>query len=242
MFQKLFCPVHASHGFYAAIWGIILGITLAILFELDFATNLIYLLAALAIIIFSLRHSSIFTIVVIFLAGTLIGNFCASGHSADQVILAAYYGQTITISGTISEDPDDSKSTTSLRLHHLKLHSSATDPLPINGTLYVTLSNKTPLERSDAITLKGKLGAGFSTFIGKMSRPELLKIERAEPGDIFARLKHWFADLIRQFIPSPEVDLGLSYLMGISFITVSVPKPITPPTSNFPALFGGIIA
>lgn len=215
MFKKILHPLHPSHSFYAAIWGIILGIALAILFGLNFTTNAVYLIITSTIIVFGIKYISIFTLIIVFLAGTLIGNFCASSQSADQAILAHYHNEAIIISGDISEDPDNSQATTSLRLHHLKLHQDNSAPLPLSGALYVTLSSQTPLERSDTLLLEGKLSEGFGTFIGKMSRPKILKIERAEPGDIFARLKHWFADLVRQFIPSPEADLGLSYLVGM---------------------------
>lgn len=84
-----------------------------------------------------------------------------------------------------------------------------------SGTLHITLSTKVELERSDLIALQGKLDAGFGTFVGKMSRPEVLSVERSDPGDIFAKFKHWFSSTVKQFIPSPEVDLGLGYLMGM---------------------------
>lgn len=86
---------------------------------------------------------------------------------------------------------------------------------PTSGALYITLSTKIELARSDLVVLQGKLDAGFGTFAGKMSRPEILAIERSDPGDIFAQFKHWFSDVVKQFIPSPEVDLGLGYLMGM---------------------------
>ncbi len=85
----------------------------------------------------------------------------------------------------------------------------------VSGTLYVTLSQASQLERSDYILLEGKLSAGFGTFVGKMTRPQLRAISRSDPGDLFAKFKHWFASAVRQFIPSPQVDLGLGYLMGM---------------------------
>lgn len=63
---------------------------------------------------------------------------------------------------------------------------------PASGTLYVTLSTEVELTRSDLVILQGKLDAGFGTFVGKMSRPEILAVERSDPGDIFAQFKHCF--------------------------------------------------
>lgn len=241
MFQKLFCPIHASHGFYAAIWGSIAGIALAVFSEPGFATQSVWCVISVVIIICCFKFTSKFTTAIVFLAAVILGNFCANRSLPNQALLQSFYDQTVIISGKISEDPDDSQSTTVLRLQDLNIHKNILDttentPQPITsktiqnpsntterqneftslpGTLYVTISSKTPLERSDVVWLEGKFSEGFGTFAGKMSRPKLLHLERAESGDVFARFKRWFANLVKQFIPSPEVDLGLSYLMGM---------------------------
>ena len=71
------------------------------------------------------------------------------------------------------------------------------------------------MERSDIITLQGILSAGFGTYAGMLSRPELVAVRRAEVGDIFARVKQSFAQIIKKLIRAPEADLGLGYLMGL---------------------------
>lgn len=131
---------------------------------------------------------------------------------------AAYFdelvGESLTLSGKIVEDPDSDASGTTLKLSGIKLPVDSTTQL--SGTIYIKLANnKNNLEKSDIVTLKGKLGSGFGTFVATMYRPEVISFERSETGDIFARTKHWFADRVREFIPAPESELGLGYLMGL---------------------------
>ncbi len=201
--------VHPSWGFYAAVWGTIAGIIAAISLQQVFVTEISVVIILLMLIIFSISHSSVLTMGLIFLASFLIGNFRVSSDLSSQTLAQAYYDQTIILSGKVAEDPDDNK----VRLQNITIH---TDPaVHLQGMVYVTLSGTHDIERSDILTLEGKFSAGFGTFIGKLSRPKVLSIERSDPGDIFARFKHWFADVVRDFIPAPEVDLGLGYLMGM---------------------------
>lgn len=213
MLEKLLRPLHPSWGFYTAVWGIIAGIIAALSFGQIVVTDFWFIFASFFLIVLCLHHSSLLTILIIFLTSFLIGNFRVRTDIASRISIQSYYGQTITLSGKLSEDPDTSKSPVAIRLQDPAIH---TEPqVKLSGTIYLTLSGTPDLERSDVITVEGKLGEGFGTFLAKMSRPEVIEIERSDPGDIFARFKHWFADTVRQFIPSPAVDLGLGYLMGM---------------------------
>ena len=100
-----------------------------------------------------------------------------------------------------------------LRLTDLRLEGK--DQV-FSGTLYASLAGRqTNFLRSDQVTLQGKLNAGFGTFVATMYRPEVLAVERAVPGDIFAEIKQNFATAVHAHIPSPEADLSLGYLMGM---------------------------
>lgn len=209
MLEKIVRRVHPSWGFYAAVWGTIAGTIAAISLQRVFVAEISVVIILLVLIIFSLSHSSVLTMGLIFLASFLVGNFRVNSSISSQTLVQAYYDQTIILSGKVAEDPDDNK----VRLQGITIH---TDPVVhLQGIVYVTLSGTHDIERSDILTLEGELSAGFGTFIAKLSRPKVLSIERSNPGDIFAQFKHWFADVVRDFIPAPEVDLGLGYLMGM---------------------------
>ena len=174
-----------------------------------------------------LRKSCGLNMLVACLIGIIVGNYRVNFRLVGREILQDYQGQTVIIVGKLSEEPDTSKGKVALRVKDLQLCTQLeadldapelcdTQFLEIAGTMYISLSSaEVELERSDEITLQGKLGEGFGTFVASMYRPKLLAVERASPGDIFARVKRWFAEAVRQVVPSPEVDLGLGYLMGM---------------------------
>ena len=60
--------------------------------------------------------------------------------------------------------------------------------------------------------MKGKISKGFGDFSVSLKQGKLIKI--VPESDLVRDLRDSFADGIRKFIPSPEVDLGLGYLLG----------------------------
>lgn len=231
MFKQFSTFLHLSWTFYAAVWGIIIGIIIGITCQLTVFRSYLWLAIGLLSLILSLLFPSRLTFVVALLSGLLIGTFRASFQFDGHEYLQSQLEQKVLLRGQLTDDPDLSQGTATIRLQQLSLCPAATPPAELSqtdmisehadpcvdvaGQAYVTLSSSTTLERSDLVTLEGKLRPGFGTFVAKMSRPELIHLERSETGDIFARFKHWFANCLRAFIPSPENDLGLGYLMGM---------------------------
>lgn len=224
--RRLVAKLHPSWCFYASVWGIITGLITNLVFELNFSVSILFVIILTILIIITFRFANFITIIIAFLAGFLLGTFRASPELVGRATIANFQGQTIIIAGNLSEDPDTSKNPPAIRLKNLRIYANKTaesfsaddsDFLSLVGTIYATIANSsdTNLERSDFIILEGKLESGFGTFIGKISRAKILGIERSSPGDVFARFKHWFSDRVRDFLPSPEVDLGLGYLMGM---------------------------
>ena len=80
------------------------------------------------------------------------------------------------------------------------------------GKIFVNIKTQKKLRRSDKILVKGKISKGFGDFSISLKRGKLVKI--IPQSDLVRDLRDSFADGIRKFIPSPEVDLGLGYLLG----------------------------
>ncbi len=80
------------------------------------------------------------------------------------------------------------------------------------GKIFVNIKTQKKLRRSDRILVKGKISKGFGDFSVSLKRGRLIKI--TPESDLVRDLRDSFADGIRKFIPSPEVDLGLGYLLG----------------------------
>lgn len=212
-FNWCFAKVHPSWHIYACIVGIIVGFASCFLFNRFWFESWLWFIVAAFLTIYSLYFHYRLTIPIIFIAGIIFANLRIAPDFLSRSQFQQLVGQEIVLSGTISEDPDFSEGKTVLHLSDIQLDKNSQT---FSGTLYVQLANsKQSLERSDRISLQGTPSAGFGTFIGIIYRPKLLSISRAEHGDIFARLKQYFAHSVREYIASPEVDLGLGYLMGM---------------------------
>lgn len=180
--------------------------------------NPLWLLAALLLSLFALQHSSCAMLSLALLAGVIIGNYRIHSELISNTSFTNLTGQTITLSGKIAEDPDVSPGQVKLRLSNLKIVENSVEKfeVPLAGMVYAQLSDPHfKLERSDEIIIQGQVGSGFGVFVATFYRPELLDVTRSETGDIFARLKTWFAERVRHFIVSPAADLGLGYLVGM---------------------------
>ncbi len=242
-------PLHASWGFYAMIFGVLLGITCCLITRLNFTGHWLWLVVASLCLVVVLARPLRILIPLAVVAGFLIADFRVGSELVGQEYFAALTGETVTLTGTLTESPSIEGGTVKIRISNLEIHlpnargptqeNQETGPTQgaeaqqdiqgvqeiqsvevtqkVSGTIYAQLSGSSlDLQRSDRVVLKGKIGTGFGVFVANMFRPELLAIERNEPGDIFERIRHQFADLIKKYIPSPEADLGLGYLMGMS--------------------------
>lgn len=234
----LITPIHPSWHFYTTVVGVFCGIVASLLFSLRICGEApwLYGLLGLALFLISIQFPVRILLLPAFLAGLIFGNLRAAPQLTSQEFFASNSGQTAVITGTIFDDPDFSEGNNVIHLKNLCLkptdpgQSAKTQPTDpesqlanqgidgqqcFSGTAYVKLARKIDAERSDRIILQGKLGDGFGTFTTSFFRPTVLGIERVAPGDIFAKFKNSFANRTRDYIVSPEVDLGLGYLMGL---------------------------
>ena len=213
-FRYFWSEIHPSWCLYASFCGVISGIVLTVASGKIFFQHWLWVVAAVLIIYYCLRCSRRGTLLWALIAGLVIGNFRLASEFSGQEFLTSMIVRNITISGVINNDPETTAGQTTLNLSHLEF-ATTQENYAIAGTLYVKLSTNVSLERSDIVTLQGTLAAGFGTYVGTMYRPELLELRRADTGDIFARVKQGFAKIVRNFIPSPAVELGLGYLVGL---------------------------
>lgn len=160
----------------------------------------------------------LFLVLAIITSDIFILIFGAPWSSAESH-LRSLSGQTIALSGTIVEDPDTAKDKTSYRLNALCLgrtNSSSTEYncLPTTSTVFVSGPVNRSLQRSDRVTLFGKMNDGFGIFAGTFYRPKITSIVRPNPGDVFLQVRDFFANSIRKHIPEEPAALGLGYLLG----------------------------
>lgn len=204
--------IHPSYILLFFATGILAGGILVAVFRAAIFESFLWLLLALALLMLALimsRKPSIFPALA---AGIILVFFRAAPAFISQEYIDQIIGKTVTISGTVSKDPEESNGKFNLKLTNLTLETES-GPQKIEGTLFTQVTTK-DLQRSDVVTVSGELSAGFGSYVATIYRPEMKAINRPEPGDIFLKIRNFFADKIKQYIKEPENGLALGYLLG----------------------------
>lgn len=212
--MKIFRRLHPSWCFYALVLGIIFGTIISLCFNLSYFSSPLWLLVVIIILTIAVFRPFRIMLIICFLAGIIIANFRVTPVISSTRLINNYLNQTVTITGRVTSDPDPTSTSPVIYLTNIELVTGESN-LPLSGTLYVKLSRQINYQRSDYLTLRGQLRAGFGTFLGSISRPEVLSIDHIKFGDIFADFKTLFANQVKSHLDSPQSDLGLGYLMGM---------------------------
>lgn len=202
--------IHSSWHIAILSISILIGVSLAGSIDPTRFSSISWLFSGLIILVVVFARRYIYLIPVLILAGMVIGLWRGSVHEQDLSSARKLYGSEVTITGLVREDVDTNKhGELTVRLVNI---SNEGKPMP--GAFWVTLSNTGDIKRSDIITVSGKVGEGFGSFVASMYSAELMRIQRPEPGDIARVWRDWFAEAVHGAIPEPESRLGLGYLVG----------------------------
>ena len=145
------------------------------------------------------------------IAGMVLAFFRITSELAGEDFIRGLYGYDVVVAGVVDGEPETDEDVTKFKLTDLKFGEEVESA----GNIYVTVGKNENLAREDRVVLSGKMLDGFGTYAGYMYRPKLVKWERPEPGSWVLAMRNWFAGRVREMIPEPEVQLGLSYLLGL---------------------------
>lgn len=242
--KKLVQKIHPSFALIIFCLGVIFGDILVLVLKSTIFGNIIWLILAVAILLAAILIPRVFMMTLAFFAGFLIVACRSAPDFLAEKQFENLVGQTVIVSGNIAKDPTESESGKfSLTLKNLKIiqpdqaqptsqiHSDQPQPdqaqsltlqqsaTPISGAIFtqvsdLKISDDFMLQRSDTVTLRGQLSAGFGTYLATIFRPEIKNVERPEPGDVFLKIRDFFAGKVKDYVPSPESGLALGYLLG----------------------------
>lgn len=207
--KRLGQPIHPSWHVYASIVGVTIGTIVMLALRPTLRLGAVWIIISILLLLSSILIHRAFCLIFAVIAGLLLAYCRVQSDLTSQFAFASLHNTTITITGHVSDFPEIKNNLTVLHLDQL---SVAGESLP--GIIYVQVVTDANLERSDLVTLTGKLTAGFGTYVGALYRPQLLEHEKPDPPDYFAQLKTWFSERVHDFVASPAADLGLGYLMG----------------------------
>ena len=212
MLKKMWRFVHQSYLVIALAVGIVVGAILAIVFRINYFNSLVWLVSVMIILIAIYLRPRLIFIGIAFIAGMILVFVRVSSQLIGENYIRQFWGQIIKVTGTVEADPNSDESATKLKINNLRFGKEGRQ---VQGSIYASLKHNEKIRRADEVVFEGKLSEGFGIYAGYMYRPYLKRIQRAEPKDTVLLIRDTFSERIKRLIPEPEVNLGLSYLLGM---------------------------
>ncbi|HTK39837.1 MAG TPA: ComEC/Rec2 family competence protein [Patescibacteria group bacterium] len=203
-------PLHQTWHFTLFCAGIVSGLALSVLDNVTYISGWQWALIGLLLGIFACWKRWRWLVIIAFIGGALLGVSRGVVDRESQQVYVREIGHVVTITGRVTEDTDLTKTgETSMRLGDVRIHDRG-----MPSQIWVTTQSKTAIERSDVVTLQGRLQEGFGSFAATLYRGELLRVQRPQPGDIALHIRDDFGEKVREGIPEPAASLGMGYLSG----------------------------
>jgi competence protein ComEC len=121
--------------------------------------------------------------------------------------LESFVGETITIEGNISEDPQKTaRGDTRIALSNIRIVSQQYE-----GSVWITATSGV-YKRGDSITIKDKMAEGFGTF--QLSATYVTVLDHVPTNDPLIMLRDNFAASLREFVVEPAASLGIGFVIG----------------------------
>ena len=212
MWKWLGKQVHQS---WLAVWlsvGIVAGVVLGMVFRVNYFASLVWIAVVVVMLVVAYLKPRCAVVTLTVVAGMVLAFVRIANELVGEDYIRKLYGYEVVVSGVIDGEPETDEDVTKFRLGELKFGE---EEVASAGRIYVTMGKNEELVREDKVVLSGKMLDGFGTYAGYMYRPKLVKWERPEPGSWVLNVRNWFAERIRGLVPEPEVQLGLSYLLGL---------------------------
>jgi ComEC/Rec2-related protein len=146
-----------------------------------------------------------------------LGVWRAGTWTAQRAQLTALIGQTVTVTGTVADDPATSAhGQIQFNLGNLRL-----DGRRLAGTLAVSEHPGVFVQRGYQLELTGKVRPGFGNQVAELSYPQYTILSSHQ--DPLEKLRQRFFAGIRTALPEPTASFGLGLLIGIRAL---IPKPL----------------
>ncbi len=203
-------PLHQTWHFTIFCSAIVAGLALSVIPLADTFATWQWAIVGATLFVFSWWKRWRWLVLFAILGGFLVGISRGAIDRDAREIYQMKTGQIVTLTGRVSEDPDSAKKG-GYTLRLAAIHS-ASQALP--SELWVTVSDGSAIQRSDIVTVRGKLQEGFGSFAASMYRAEIVKIERPVPGDVALHVRDTFGEKVRLGIHEPSASLGMGYLTG----------------------------
>ena len=205
--------IHQSWFVVFLCVGIIAGMILGMIFRINYFASPVWIVFAVIVFVFIYLRPKYVFVGVALLIGMILAFFRVTSELSGEDYIRQFFGQNVIVRGIVDGDPETDEEGTKVKITSLKFGDDELHET--EGNIFVSLRQNEEIRRSDILILDGKIEEGFGTYAGYMYQPKIVKIWKPEPGDLVLAVRDWFAERIRKLVPEPEVNLGLSYLLGM---------------------------
>ena len=212
MWKWLGKQVHQS---WVVVWlcvGIVAGVVLGMALRVNYFASPVWIAVVVVMLVVAYLKPRCAVVVLAVVAGMMLAFVRIASELTGEDYVRKLYNCEVVVSGVIEGEPETDEDVTKFKLGNLRFGEKEVVSV---GSIYVTIGKNEELTREDKVVLSGKMLDGFGTYAGYMYRPKLVKWERPEPGSWVLLVRNWFAERIRGLVSEPEVQLGLSYLLGL---------------------------
>lgn len=189
--------------------GVVIGVMCAHSFAIQ-VSGLGWILAAVLLGGACLAERRMWCVPLVMLVGVGIGVLRSTPVIRQGEFFAGRVGETVQLRGSVLEDAEQEQA----ELQAIRVRIEQVDGRLESGSLWVTVTQSADIWRSDTVTVRGEVSAGFGGFSASMYRAHLVSLERPEPGDRALRIRDWFSEQVRRGIDEPMASLGIGYLVG----------------------------
>lgn len=205
LLQLRYHRFHASYLLFALSVGVLVGLVLG---RVQGLSPDVFYVIAIVLFFGAFRSRRWWTLVVMIVAGSLLGYMRGAAYAQSLSIYDDYIGTTQTLQGRVISDAQDTeKGSTQFTLGQVKV-----DDVSHPGEIYITTAGRSQLKRGDHVVLTGMVREGFANFTASISYAKVEQIAR--PDDVVRDVREKFASVIRTLVLEPMASLGLGFVVG----------------------------
>ncbi len=199
---------HVSYGIGVLCGGMLVGLALTQVFRQSYAESYNLILGGLfvvsALLLIRIRW---YTFLVVGCLGIAVGIFRGGYYDARLSQLEKFADSTITLSGSIQEDPQQ----TVRGDVKIILGDISVDGKKYVGSVWVT-ARKTDYKRSDRLTIRDTMRGGFG--VHHLSASYVSVLSHDAGNDVFVSFRDKFAQALRRSVVEPSASLGIGFVIG----------------------------
>jgi len=209
--RYLFRRIHVSWQVAVLGAGILGGVGLSLVPTMAIFAHWSWMVLAGLLIVAVFVKPKTWTVVVVLIAGLLIGMWRGTIDRVNLNEYSNYLEKSVTLVAKVSEDPSVGFN------GELKLNlvNVVIDNVELPGQIWVSTSPKgKEVRRSDFVMVEGKLRSGFGNFPASMTYAKLLAVMSGDGNDPARDVRDAFGDRLADAIDNPAKDLGMGILAG----------------------------